>query len=98
MDYFHLILYLLFLLLKKDFSRDLTLNDLNSCNGYNTRSNCLSGLPVGPICNPSSISINAVFNPSDTDYLYFYADIKTGLVYFAENYEDFLKLKNEFGW
>ncbi len=53
-------------------------------NAYNTRRAGFIGLPVGPISCPSEESINAVFNPSKTDYLYFYADIKTGKVYFAK--------------
>ena len=36
---------------KKDFSKELTYSDLNSCNGYNTRGTCVKGLPVGPISN-----------------------------------------------
>lgn len=31
----------------------------------------ITGLPAGPICNPSVESIKAALNPYDTDYLYF---------------------------
>lgn len=75
----------------------LTYKDLMEENAYNTRNINKIGLPVGPICNPSSKSINAVFNPSDTDYLYFYADIKTGLVYFAKNSVEFNQIIKEVG-
>lgn len=77
---------------------EITNKELNESNPYNTRNTSFKGLPVGPICSPSINSIKAALEPANTNYVYFYADIKTGLVYFAENYEDFLKLKNEFGW
>ncbi len=32
-----------------------------------------TGLPPGPICNPSDASIQAVLHPEQTDYLYFVA-------------------------
>ncbi|WEG14098.1 endolytic transglycosylase MltG [Pullulanibacillus sp. KACC 23026] len=38
---------------------------------YNTYTN--KGLPIGPIDNPSLISIEAVLNPAKTDALYFFA-------------------------
>ena len=62
----------------------LTYQDLNGCNGYNTRNaNCVKGLPVGPIATPSKASIKAVTNPKDTKYMYFVAD-KNNKLYFAE--------------
>lgn len=82
---------------QKDMTDVLTYVDLNSNNPYNTRNSAIKGLPVGAICNPSLDSISAVFNPSDTNYIYFYADIATGKVYFAENYQEFLKYKQELG-
>lgn len=86
---------------KKDFSRDLTLNDLNSCNGYNTRSNCLNGLPVGPICSPGLSSLSAVIEPTNNDYYYFVAD-KEKNTYFSKDSEEHAKtvskLKSEGKW
>ena len=64
---------------------------------YNTRNANNLGLPIGPICNPSLSSIKAALNPSDTDYLYFYADIKTGKVYFAEDYNGFIQIQKNLG-
>ena len=64
---------------------------------YNTRNKDNLGLPIGPICNPSLSSINAALNPSDTNYLYFYADINTGKVYFAEDYAGFMKIQKDLG-
>jgi len=81
----------------KEMGDILTSSDLNSDNAYNTRNSRLKGLPVGPICNPSSESIIAALNPSDTDYIYFIADVNTGKVYFASTYEEFLNYKNMLG-
>lgn len=39
---------------------------------YNTYKH--SGLPVGPICNPSLNAFNWALNPEDTDYYYFVSD------------------------
>ena len=55
------------------------------------------GLPVGPICNPSLESINAALNPSDTNFEYFYADINTGKVYFAEDIKGFYEIQKKLG-
>ena len=82
---------------QKKMGEELTYNELNKRNDYNTRNTNFIGLPIGPIANPSDTSINAALNPSNTDYLYFYADIKTGLVYFAKNNEEFLKIIREVG-
>ncbi len=64
---------------------------------YNTRNKDNLGLPVGPICNPSLSSIKAALHPSDTNYLYFYADINTGKVYFAEDYNGFIQIQKNLG-
>lgn len=74
---------------KKALGETLTASDLNSANAYNTRRTDFLGLPVGPICNPSEKAIIAALNPSDSDYLYFYADIKTGKLHFAKTYSEF---------
>lgn len=85
---------------KKEMGSGLTTTDLATVSPYNThaRNKSMAGkLPVGPICNPSLMSINAVFNPTDTDYLFFYADIKTGIVYFSRTYEEHLRIQKEIG-
>ena len=56
--------------------------NLNDCNGYNTRGACVLALPVGPICTPSLSSILAAIKPANSNYLYFVAD-KKGELYFA---------------
>ena len=82
---------------RKDMSEALTTVDLNDENPYNTRVASFIGLPVGPICNPSLESIEAVLNPSDTDYIYFFADIVTGNVYFTNDYNEFLEFQRLYG-
>lgn len=80
---------------QKDMSEELWDKDLKTNNPYNTR--IVSGLPVGPICNSSIEAIDAVFNPTDTNYIYFFADIRTGKVYFAENEAEFYELIRKYG-
>ena len=86
---------------KKDFSSDLSQNDLNSCNGYNTRGTCVTGLPVGPIASPSLSSLSATIEPTENEYYYFVAD-KEKNTYFSktssEHIETVAKLKSEGKW
>lgn len=81
----------------KSMKEELTNLDLNDENPYNTRITSFIGLPVGPICNPSISSIEAVLNPAETDYTYFYADVLTGNVYFTDDYNEFLEFKKIYG-
>ncbi len=56
---------------------------------YNTY--YITGLPPGPICTPSSKSIEAVLNPESTNYLFFCAkEDFSGHHNFASNYTDHL--------
>ena len=72
---------------KKDMTSDITQSELDNVNPYNTRISSMAGkLPVGPICNPSLVSIEAAINPSKHSYLYFVAD-KNGKIYLTQNYE-----------
>lgn len=71
---------------------ELTWNELNDSNPYNTRltDGSMNGkLPIGPICNPSIISIAATLSPSDTNYYYFVANVCTGEVFFQTTSEEF---------
>lgn len=82
--------------------RDLYQAELNAVNGYNTRVSSMAGkLPVGPICNPSVLSIEAVLNPTKSNYFFFVAD-KNKKVYFSKTYNEHLatiqKLKSEGLW
>ena len=87
---------------QKDMTSDITQSELDSINGYNTRVSFMAGrLPVGPICNPSLASIEAILNPTKHDYLYFVAD-RNGKVYLTKSYETHNKvianLKNKGLW
>lgn len=61
--------------------------DLEVDNAYNTYKN--KGLPPGPIAGAGKTSIEAVLNPSKTDYLYFLAD-KKGVNHFSKTYDEHL--------
>lgn len=85
---------------KKEMGAGLTLTDLKTVNPYNTsemNTSMAGKLPVGPICNPSIQSITSALEPSNTSYLYFYADIKTGKVYFSNTFEEHQKVIKEVG-
>ncbi len=84
----------------KELGEVLTMNDLSSPSLYNTselNTFNVGRLPIGPICNPSSEAIKAVLNPSDTNYVYFYANIKTHEVFFANTYDEFLEIQRKVG-
>ncbi|MBP6924205.1 MAG: endolytic transglycosylase MltG [Candidatus Pacebacteria bacterium] len=62
---------------------------------YNTYAN--SGLPPGPIANPSAASVLAALNPLSTDCIYYFHDTK-GNYYCSETYEGHVtKLKAIYG-
>ena len=65
--------------------RDLTYEELNAYNPYNTRGPNMEGkMPIGPICSVSRASIEAALRPENTENLYFVAD-KNGKIYFTKN-------------
>ena len=53
------------------WKRDLTLDDLRFPSPYNTYAQ--AGLPPGPICSPGLGALEAVANPTESEYLYFVA-------------------------
>ena len=56
------------------------------------------GLPPGPICSPSVVSLRAVIYPAETDYLYFYArQDGSGSHAFATTYEEHLQNQALYG-
>jgi len=92
---------LLIMLKKKDDWSGLTYSELELCNPYNTRGNCVSGLPIGPICNPGLESIKATINPEITNNYYFVADCsgKTYLNKTESGHTSTInKLKREGNW
>ena len=88
--------------LQVEMNRDLTTEEFNRENGYNTRYPTMRGkLPVGPICNFSMSSLEASIYPTDSDYLYFVAD-KNGKIYYTktmrEHEEKVAKIKKNGDW
>ena len=82
--------------------RDLYKAELDDYNFYNTRNSKMAGkLPIGPICNPSILSIEAVLNPTKSNYYYFVAD-KNKKTYYSRTYNEHLNiiadLKNKGLW
>ena len=75
--------------------RDLTTVELNDPNPYNTRVATMAGkLPIGPICNPSDNSIEAVINPTVHEYFYFVSD-NNGQTYFTKTDKEHIQKRNE---
>lgn len=69
----------------KPLGRRIRQSEIASVNDYNTYS--MTGLPKGPIANPSRAAIEAVLNPEKTSYLFFVAD-GTGGHIFAETLQE----------
>lgn len=79
---------------KKELGTKLTQSDINSCNAYNTRGTCTNGVPIGPICSPSLVSIDAAIYPNENDYFYFVAD-SYGKVYYNKTENEHTNTINE---
>ncbi len=75
-----------------NWSKPLTVSELNSPSKYNTRR--FSGLPPGPIGNPGLASIKAAAKPAKSDYLFFVvAPCRNGGLSFAKTDAEFQKLR-----
>ncbi len=74
-------------------SEELTYEELNTDNPYNTR--VRTGLPPTAISNPGEKSLEAAANPVETDY-YFYLHGSDGLVHYAETNEEHNRNKEEY--
>lgn len=84
--------------IKLDEKRAMTAAEFATKSPYNTRlqDGSMNGmLPIGPISTISKNSIDASFNPDTTPYIYFIANIETLETFFYEDYNGFLKKKNE---
>ena len=86
---------------KKDMGSDPILwqSDIDFDSPYNTRLPKMAGkLPIGPISNPGESSINAVINPTNSNYYFFVADCKSGKTVFTTTYNEHIiavnKIKN----
>ncbi len=72
------------------WTNPLSTQDLAIESPYNTYQN--SGLPPGPICNPSLGALKAVAYPAQTPYFYFRAACdKSGRHNFAKTYEEHIQ-------
>jgi UPF0755 protein len=60
-------------------------NHIQDKNDYNTRTKL--GLPKTPICNPSALSIEAVYNAKNTPYYYYLHDENWQIHYAKTNEE-----------
>jgi len=63
----------------RPLGRRIRESEIHAVNGYNTYA--MTGLPKGPITNPSRASIAAVLDPADTRALYMVADGNKGHVF-----------------
>lgn len=81
---------------KQEHKEQVLYEDLEYQSPYNTYLN--SGLPPGPISTVSIASIDAVANPDDNNYLYFFADQNTGELYFTETLEEHQTISSEYAW
>ncbi len=72
----------------------ITYKDLEVDSPYNTY--MYDGIGAGPINSPSESAIQASLYPTETDYLFFLADLNTGNIYFAETYEEHLEYKRKY--
>jgi len=63
----------------KPLGRRIRKSEISDVNDYNTYA--MTGLPKGPIANPSRAAIAAVLNPQATSALFFVADGKGGHVF-----------------
>jgi len=70
-------------------------DEINTNSPYNTYKN--PGLPPGPICNPGLESILATVHPTDTDYMFFLNDAKTGETVFAKTFAEHKRNKVNHG-
>jgi UPF0755 protein len=78
-----------------NYSRPLTVSQLNSPSPYNTRIH--KGLPPTPIGNPGLASIEAAAHPAHTNFLYFVVKpCGNGEQAFTSSYQQFLKLQQQY--
>ena len=74
------------LLYLNDHDREISYNDLQQENPYNTRKK--TGLPPGPICNPGINAIKAALDPQATAYFYYLNKPDTGEAVYAVTNEE----------
>jgi UPF0755 protein len=67
---------------------------LNSNSPYNTYR--VKGLPPGPICTPTKLTIDKVLNAANTNYLYFVAHPKLRGHLFSTTYDEHLRKRADY--
>jgi UPF0755 protein len=72
----------------KTYRDNITRKDLETPTRYNTYTNF--GLPFGPISNPGEAAIAAVFEPTESDFIFFVSK-NNGTHIFAKTYEEHSK-------
>lgn len=78
-----------------EYGGEPTAEQVHSDTPYSTYSN--PGLPPTPICSPSIVSLRAVCEPADTDYLFFYTEADENgdmSIYFSKTYDEHLAIVN----
>jgi peptidoglycan lytic transglycosylase G len=79
----------------KDHPERLTYADLEISSQFNTYQN--QGLPPSPISNPGIVALDAVFNPAQTDYMFFVVkDLNKGSHEFTKNLSDHVRAKQDY--
>ncbi|MEL7647089.1 MAG: endolytic transglycosylase MltG [Sedimentibacter sp.] len=76
-----------------EWKERLTYDDIAIDSPYNTY--VVYGLPPAAINSPGRVSINAVLEPADADYLFFVAK-GDGSHYFSKTYDEHIKAANEY--
>ncbi|MGM0439399.1 MAG: endolytic transglycosylase MltG [Patescibacteria group bacterium] len=56
----------------------------------------ITGLPQGPIANPSIESIEAVLNPKENNFWYYLSNPETGETVFSKNHLEHINAKNKY--
>ena len=87
------ILYALYLTKGFDIEKNIRKKDILFPSPYNTYT--VKGLPPGPIANPGEKSLQAVFLPEKSDYLYFVSR-NDGSHKFSKTYEEHKKAVNKY--
>lgn len=81
---------------KGEHKEIVTYEDLEYNSPYNTYKN--TGIPPSAIATVSQKSLDAVYNPEENEYLYFFAKQDTGEVVYSKTYEEHQKISEKYAW